>query len=270
MTLGPSPEMITLSDVQLSLGERQVLKGVSFGVHQGETKVILGASGSGKTTVLRLILGLHHPDQGSIRIAGQEIAHLQESDLAKVRQNMAMVFQSAALFDSLTVRENVGYRLREQGRLPDETIEERVRESLRFVGLEDTLDKMPSELSGGMRKRVGIARALASGANILLYDEPTTGLDPINTSMICRLILMLKKKGVTQVIVTHDLDTAFQVADRIVMLHRGQVIFEGFPGELHHSAHPAIRGFLDPGMLAQEGSSLPIPPKSTNDALTET
>lgn len=251
--------MIVLDAVCLTLGEREVLKAVSIQVQPGETKVILGASGSGKTTVLKLILALYKPDRGSIRIAGQEINHLPEQELPKVRQNMAMVFQGAALFDSLSVRENVGYRLWEQGHLSDEAIERIVRESLRFVGLEDMIDKMPAELSGGMRKRVGIARAIASGAKILLYDEPTAGLDPINTCLIQHLVLRLKEQGITQIVVTHDLDTAYKIADRIVMIHRGSVIFEGTRDELQRCVHPAVRGFLDPstrGLDAEIVSSL--------------
>lgn len=241
--------MIALEGVWLTLGDRLVLQGVSFEVRPGETKVILGGSGSGKTTILRLILGLFRPDRGSIRVAGEEITGLREQDLAQIRQNMAMVFQGAALFDSLTVRENVGYRLWDQARLSDEVIEQKVRESLQFVGLEDAIDKMPADLSGGMRKRVGIARALASGAKILLYDEPTAGLDPINSFTICHLIMRLKTKGVTQVVVTHDLDIAFRVADRIVMIQDGSIIFEGTPEQLGGCQDPAIRGFLDPGSL---------------------
>jgi len=241
--------MISLEGVWLTLGDRQVLQGISFEVQPGETKVILGGSGSGKTTILRLILGLFRPDRGLIRVAGEEISVLREQDLAQIRQNMAMVFQGAALFDSLTVRENVGYRLWEQARSSDEVVEQKVRESLQFVGLEDAIDKMPADLSGGMRKRVGIARALASGAKILLYDEPTAGLDPINSFMICHLIMRLKTKGVTQVVVTHDLDIAFRVADRIVMIQDGSIIFEGTPEELGGCQDPAIRGFLDPSSL---------------------
>jgi phospholipid/cholesterol/gamma-HCH transport system ATP-binding protein len=244
--------MIELNGVRLMLGDRQVLQGISFEVQPGETKVILGGSGSGKTTILRLILGLFRPDRGSIRVAGQEITDLREQDLPEIRHNMAMVFQGAALFDSLTVRENVGYRLWEQGGLSDEVIEQKVHESLQFVGLEDAIDKMPADLSGGMRKRVGIARALASGAKVLLYDEPTAGLDPINSFMICHLIMRLKAKGVTQVVVTHDLDIAFRVADRIVMIQDGGIIFEGTPEELGGCQDPAIRGFLDPSSLPPE------------------
>ena len=174
-----------------------------------------------------------------------------------------MVFQGAALFDSLTVRENVGYRLWEQRQLSEDAIDEVVRQSLQFVSLEDTIDKMPADLSGGMRKRVGIARALASGADILLYDEPTAGLDPINAYAIGRLILQLKAKGVTQVVVTHDLALAFRVADRVIMIQQGRIIFQGSPSELSADTNPAIRGFLDPATLAvdpwKQKSSTQVP-----------
>ncbi|MEW6245919.1 MAG: ATP-binding cassette domain-containing protein [Nitrospirota bacterium] len=244
--------MISLDAVDLTLGDRKVLEHITFQVESGETKVILGGSGSGKTTILRLILGLYKPDRGSIRIDGEEITTLSELALPRIRQKMAMVFQSAALFDSLTVRENVGYRLWEQGTLSDDDIEQRVRQSLQFVGLEDAIDKMPADLSGGMRKRVGIARALASGARVILYDEPTAGLDPINSYAIGHLILQLKAKGVTQVVVTHDLDLAFRVADRIVLLHKGRIRFQGTPQELAGRRDREIRGFLDPSTLPAE------------------
>jgi phospholipid/cholesterol/gamma-HCH transport system ATP-binding protein len=244
--------MIRLDVVDLTLGDRKVLEHITFQVEPGETKVILGGSGSGKTTILRLILGLYKPDRGSIRIDGEEITDLSEQVLPRIRQKMAMVFQSAALFDSLTVRENVGYRLWEQGTMSDDEIEQRVRQSLQFVGLEDSIDKMPADLSGGMRKRVGIARALASGARAILYDEPTAGLDPINAYAIGRLILQLKAKGVTQVVVTHDLDLAFRVSDRIVLLHKGHIMFQGTPQELAGRQDRNIRVFLDPSTLPAE------------------
>lgn len=248
----PPTTMIALRNVDLTLGGKPVLHAITFDVSAGETKVILGGSGSGKTTILRLILGLFKPDRGSIQVDGEEITGLPESDLPRLRQHMAMVFQSAALFDSLTVRENVGYRLWEQGRLTDEAIEQTVRNSLQFVGLEETIDKMPSDLSGGMRKRVGIARALASGTKLILYDEPTAGLDPVNSFAIGHLITQLKEKGVTQVVVTHDLDLALRVADRLVMIQEGRTVFQGTTQELAGRPEKAIRGFLDPSTLAVE------------------
>lgn len=242
--------MIEVKNVSLTLGGQPILKNVSLTVPDGATTVILGGSGSGKTTLLRLILGLYKPTSGSIYVAGEEITPYSESELAKVRQQMGMVFQGAALFDSLSVRENVGYRLWEHRLMPDADIDRTVEENLRFVGLGDAIDKMPAELSGGMRKRVGIARALASGASILLYDEPTAGLDPINTFAIGQLIARLKTKGVTQVVVTHDLETAYRVADRIVMVVTGEVHFDGTPEELQTTQDPAVRGFLEPASAA--------------------
>ncbi|ALA58172.1 ABC transporter ATP-binding protein [Nitrospira moscoviensis] len=255
---GSAPPLISLRGVSLTLDGKPVLQDVSFDVAQGETKVILGGSGSGKTTILRLVLGLFKPDRGSITVGGKDIGRLSDRQLAPIRRNMAMVFQSAALFDSLSVRENVGYRLWEEGRLPDAEVEEIVRQSLQFVGLEEVIDKMPGELSGGMRKRVGIARALASGAPLLLYDEPTAGLDPVNAFAIGHLILQLKAKGVTQVVVTHDLDLAFRVADHLVMIQRGCMVFTGSPLELAGKQDAEIRGFLDPSSLpAEDWNTLP-------------
>ena len=202
--------MIALDNVFLTLGNRRILEEITFQVAPGETKVILGGSGSGKTTILRLILGLHKPESGSIQVAGEDISGLHDRELPRIRRQMAMVFQGAALFDSLTVRENVGYRLWEHGIASDDQIEQTVRESLQFVGLEDTIDKMPADLSGGMHK------------------------------------------GVTQVIVTHELDLAFRVADRIVMIQKGRIAFQGTPQELSGRDDPAIRGFLDPASLSPE------------------
>src|SRR5438094_8263526 len=218
--------MIRFKDVCMKLHGRAVLKDFSLEIPSGETAVILGGSGGGKTTMLRLILGLRRPDSGSIRVDGQELVGLPERDMVPIRARMAMVFQGSALFDSLSVRENVGYRLYEEQSLPDDAIERKIVESLCFVGLEDTLEKMPAELSGGMRKRVAIARALACSPEVILYDEPTAGLDPINTHLINELICRLQKEEcLTQVAVTHDLDTAYCVADRLRLIHRGDKLF---------------------------------------------
>jgi phospholipid/cholesterol/gamma-HCH transport system ATP-binding protein len=259
---------IALQDVTLILGDRPVLRDISFVVNPGDALVILGPSGSGKTTILRLILRLYRPSEGTIRIDGQDLAGLRERDLAQVRQKMAMVFQGAALFDSLTVGQNVGYRLWEHHRVPEETVQRVVNESLRFVGLEDTADKMPAELSGGMKKRAAIARAVASGAKILLYDEPTAGLDPINTCMINRLILQLKGRGVTQVVVTHDLETAYRVADRVIMLHKGRLLFDGAPEQLRSFDHPEIRQFLNPDTTV-DVMSFPKPQETLEEEMDD-
>lgn len=255
--------LLSVEHVSLALGGREILDDMSFQVQRGETKVILGASGSGKSTMLKLILGLSRPDRGSIRIDGRDITHLREREIQQCcREQMAMVFQGGALFDSLTVRENVGYRLWERRTLSDQEIEKIVEDNLRFVGLDDVLDKMPAELSGGMRKRVGIARALASGAQVILYDEPTAGLDPINTCLITRLILKLKTKHVTQIVVTHDLQTADRVADSILMIQQGRVVFEGTSQDLKRSSDPDVRAFIDPGSIfahEQEAAALTRP-----------
>jgi phospholipid/cholesterol/gamma-HCH transport system ATP-binding protein len=239
--------MIQFTDVSVRFGDRQVLKKILMTVPFGETLAILGGSGAGKTTILRLIEGLLQPDTGSIMIDGQEIVGLSEHQMTRVRNRMALVFQGSALFDSLTVRENVGYRLWEQGTLSEITIESRIAESLHFVGLDDIAEAMPAELSGGMKKRVAIARALASHPQVILYDEPTAGLDPINTHIIRELICRLhSKEHVTQIVVTHDIETAYQVADHLIMIHRGEKIFDGTVSELTTSNNNRVRAFLHP------------------------
>jgi phospholipid/cholesterol/gamma-HCH transport system ATP-binding protein len=239
--------MIEFTDVSVRFGDRQVLKRISMTVPFGETLAILGASGAGKTTILRLIEGLGQPDTGSILIDGQEIVGLSEQQMTRVRNKMALVFQGAALFDSLTVRENVGYRLWEQRTLSETTIESRVAESLHFVGLDGIADALPAELSGGMKKRVAIARALASHPRLILYDEPTGGLDPINTHLMKELMGRLHgQEQVTQIVVTHDIDTAYQVADHLIMIHRGEKIFDGTVPELKTSTVERVRAFLHP------------------------
>jgi len=250
--------VIRFSNVSLKFDGRYVLKNLSFEVPSGATQMILGGSGCGKTTTLRLILGLLHPESGSILIDGQEIVGRMERNIAPIRAQMAMVFQGAALFDSLSVRENVGYRLWEEGTLDDDAIEQRVVESLCFVGLEDTVNKMPAELSGGMKKRVALARALACKPKLILYDEPTAGLDPINTHLVSELIGRLhQEEQVTQVVVTHDLETAYRVADRLIMIHRGEKIFDGSVDALRASEDPRIRTFLHPAEVLAEPGCFP-------------
>jgi phospholipid/cholesterol/gamma-HCH transport system ATP-binding protein len=239
--------MIEFTDVSVRFGDRQVLKNISMTVPFGETLAILGGSGAGKTTILRLIEGLVQPDKGSIMIDGQEIVGLSEQRMTRVRNRMALVFQGSALFDSVTVRENVGYRLWEQGASSETTIEGRIAESLHFVGLDDIAEAMPAELSGGMKKRVAIARALASQPRLILYDEPTGGLDPINTHIIRELICRLhSKEHVTQVVVTHDVESAYQVADHLIMIHRGEKVFDGTVPALTASADERVQAFLHP------------------------
>jgi len=259
---------LELRDVVKFYGDYTVLDGVSFQVHKGETKIVIGASGSGKSTILKLIMGLEKPDGGRIFVQGRDITDLNESDLTEVRQKLGMVFQESALFDSLTVRENVGYRLYEAG-LDDDEVESRVRESLGFVDLADAIDKYPAELSGGMKRRVALARALISNPDIILYDEPTAGLDPVTSRKINELIIALRDlKGVTGVFVTHRMRDAFTLATeyavngdgrirfyregqdlciantRFVMLRDGKIVFEGPDEILRRSDDPYVKRFL--------------------------
>ncbi len=263
-----SEAVLEMRDVVKSYGDNTVLKGVSFQVRRGETKIIIGGSGSGKSTLLKLAMGLEKPDEGQIFIDNEDITQLRERELARIRMKIGMVFQESALFDSLSVRENVGYQLQEMG-THDEELESRVRQNLGFVGLEDAIDKYPSELSGGMKRRVAIARALAGEPAIMFYDEPTAGLDPITSRKINQLIIALRDlKGVTGVFVTHRMRDAFTLASqyavgdngnvqfrnegqdlciantRFLMLRDGKVIFEGPDEILRRSNDEYIKRFL--------------------------
>ena len=261
--------MIEFQNVWLSFDGSTILKNISLKVQPGEVLVIVGGSGSGKTTILRLIVGLIHPDSGRILIEGRDIVGLSEEQLMDIRKTMALVFQDGALFDSLTVRENVGYRLWEQNALDEDTINRKVMESLRFVGLDDIADVMPAELSGGMRKRVAIARALASSPRVILYDEPTAGLDPINTHIVKELICRLQQmEHVTQVVVTHDIETAYRVANRLIMILHGEKIFDGTIAELKASTDERVQSFLHPDQVlstpacfAHKDESFGVPPE---------
>lgn len=239
--------IIQLKGVTLHYGGDEVVRNVDLVVRQGETKVVLGPSGVGKSTILKAILGLLRPKSGKIYIHGQEISSLPERELVKVRLRMAMVFQGSALFDSMTVGENVSYRLREHGLASDEKAGERVEEMLRFVGLQGAAKLRPAQLSGGMKKRVAIARALAPDPEVFLFDEPTTGLDPVNVYNVEQLILKLKRKeNATIVIVTHDIEVASRLADSVVLLHEGRFIFEGTTDDLKKSTDNRVQAFLDP------------------------
>lgn len=245
------------------------LKDISFDVTAGGTEIILGGSGSGKSTILKLVLGLIKPESGTIEVGGVDISRMAEPQLMDVRAGIGMVFQEGALFDSLSVAENVGFRLREHEDLADDEFEERVSRMLGFVGLEEFYDRGPSDLSGGQRRRVAVARAMAHSPEMILYDEPTTGLDPITGSTICDLIVKLRDlEGVTSVVVTHQLRDAFQVAQSFVvekdsefvyeriedidqlegtdflMLNQGHIVFQGRQGDLFRSDEPYVRQFL--------------------------
>jgi phospholipid/cholesterol/gamma-HCH transport system ATP-binding protein len=239
--------VIALERVSVAFDGQPVLEDVSFAAHAGETVVILGESGSGKSTILKLILRLLVPDSGRVLLDGEDIAHLSFDEVLRIRPKMGMVFQGAALFDSLTVYDNVAYPLREHTTLDEAAIEARVREVLAFVDLDPdrVMGQLPAELSGGMKKRVGIARALANGPELMLYDEPTSGLDPLTTATITRLIIKLQRElGVTSVVASHDIRSTFRMATRVVLLADGRVVFFGTPEDMAAADDPYIGAFL--------------------------
>jgi phospholipid/cholesterol/gamma-HCH transport system ATP-binding protein len=265
---GPGGAEIAFDEVSLAFDDKVILERVSFALEPGRMRIILGASGAGKSTILRIVLGLLKPDAGRVFIKGRRVDQLSESELMAVRADLGMVFQEGGLFDSLTVRENVGYRLYEETRMPLDEVDVRVREVLGYVGLEEYWDRRPSELSGGQRRRVGIARALAARPDILLYDEPTTGLDPITALTIDEQIIKLRDLDrVSSIIVTHQLRDAFHIATHeavrrdgrvafrraegeaetrttFLMLRDGGVAFEGTASELRGSDDPYLKAFL--------------------------
>ncbi len=237
--------MITFAGVRFSYGERQVLRGVSFTIGAGEKVAMLGGSGEGKTTILRLILGLLKPDSGKVLIGGKDITDKTEEQLREVRMKFSIVFQEGALFDSLNVKENVVFCLREYTKMSEEEIDRKARELLRTVGVEQALNLMPDELSGGMHRRVAIARSLAACDPVMfLYDEPTSGLDPLSADNICRLINELSQGGKGLIIVTHKIYDAMRVAERFMFLKEGRLIFDGDRESLMRSDIPEIQGFL--------------------------
>ena len=241
---GPRP-MLEICGLHKSFGEHRVLAGIDLEVPAGSTTVILGGSGSGKTVLMKHMIGLLRPDAGAVRVEGEDIAALEERELGRVRRKFGMVFQAAALFDSMTVFENVAFPLREHSAASEAQIARVVHEKLDVVGLRDIDDKFPSELSGGMRKRVGLARAIALEPKIVLYDEPTTGLDPITTDYVDEMILEAKARlGVTSVVISHDIASAMHIADRIAFLHEGAICVEGPPAEVRGCTHPAVARFL--------------------------
>jgi phospholipid/cholesterol/gamma-HCH transport system ATP-binding protein len=239
--------IIELIDVHKSFDSVEVLRGLSLSLHKAETLVVMGGSGSGKTVTLRLVAGLIRPDAGQLRVFGQNIEALSEEELLPIRRRMGYVFQGAALFDSLSVYENVAYPLREHTHLPEDEIHRRVVHFLHLVGLdEQVLSLLPAELSGGMRKRVGIARALISEPEVLLFDEPTGGLDPTNSKLVGELIAELRDRGVcdTSMVVTHDVELTRTVATRVAILAEGRFAAVGTLEELLHSKDPAVAAFL--------------------------
>jgi phospholipid/cholesterol/gamma-HCH transport system ATP-binding protein len=237
--------MINLKNVSMGFRGKAVLENIDLSVADGETMVIIGPSGSGKSTILRLMIGLLKPTAGEIWINNQEISQMAEDDLNIIRRNMGMVFQYSALFDSMTVGENVAFGPRQHTNMTEEEIARVVRRKLRMVGLRGQEGVMPSELSGGMKKRVSLARAIALNPQIVLYDEPTAGLDPIISTTIDRLICSTRRLlGVTSVVVTHHMSSAFNIADRIAMIYDGRIIEIGTASEIKKSTNPIVQQFI--------------------------
>ena len=237
--------MIKLVEIYKSFGQQRVLDGLNLDIEDGKTTVIIGGSGGGKSVLLKHIIGLLKPDSGQVIVDGVDIALLNDRDLNEVRKKFGMLFQEAALFDSMNVMGNVAFPLREHTGKKEKEIEEIVRERLKAVGLTGIEDKMPSELSGGMRKRVGLARAIAMHPRIVLFDEPTTGLDPVMTEAINQLIVETQKEfGLTCVVISHDVQSIFTVGHKIAMLYEGRIIEYGTPEEVKKSSNPVLRQFL--------------------------
>ncbi|HYB20545.1 MAG TPA: ABC transporter ATP-binding protein [Thermodesulfobacteriota bacterium] len=237
--------MIVIREVHKSFGQNHVLRGVNLEVKCGETMAVIGGSGTGKSVLLKCIIGLLRHDRGEIYVDGQEISHLKEKNWNALLSKFGMVFQRDALFDSITIWENVGFGLRQHTRLPDEEIKAIAIEKLKLVGLENVEDRMPAELSGGMRKRVSLARAIAMEPSIILYDEPTTGLDPIMANVINDLMVRMREKlEVTSIVITHDMESAYHIADHIAMLYQGEIIEVGTPGQIKSSSHEIVRQFI--------------------------
>jgi len=237
--------MIEIRNLYKVFGAQMILNNMNLTVRRGETKAIIGRSGVGKSVLLKNIVGLIRPDSGSIKINGVEVTNLNEKEYDKLRMEIGMVFQGGALFDSMSVGENVGFVLNEFMNLDKKTVKDKVRDALGLVGLKDVEDLMPSQLSGGMKKRVSLARVLCMEPHIILYDEPTSEVDPITAAAINHLIIELRDKlKVTSIVVTHDMNSAYQVADSIAMFYRGQVIADGKPEEIKNSKHPVIQQFI--------------------------
>jgi phospholipid/cholesterol/gamma-HCH transport system ATP-binding protein len=254
--------IISLRSVSKSFGSLHVLRNLNLDIHRGQTTVILGPSGTGKSVLLKHIVGLLRPDSGEVWFEGRRVDHLPERDFVQVRTKFGFLFQMGALFDSMTVGQNVMFPLTEHTNMSLDEQRQRCREVLSLVRLEGTESKMPAELSGGQRKRIALARAIALHPQVVLYDEPTTGLDPIRADDINELILTLQSRlKVTSIVVTHDMHSANRVADRIVMLYDGRTIFDGNPQDIHRSDDPIVQGFVEGrSQLRDTDSTLSKPP----------
>jgi phospholipid/cholesterol/gamma-HCH transport system ATP-binding protein len=241
--------MIRIREVHKSFGKVHVLRGVNLEVKCGENMVVIGGSGTGKSVLLKCIIGLLHHDQGEITVDGQEISRLKEKEWNRLLRKFGMVFQRDALFDSISIWENVGFGLRQHTALTDGEIKAIAVEKLKLVGLQDIEDRMPAELSGGMRKRVSLARAIAMDPSIILYDEPTTGLDPVMANVINELMVRMREVlAVTSVVITHDMESAYHIADHIAMLYKGEIIQVGTPEEIRNTGDEIVRQFIQ-GMV---------------------
>lgn len=241
----PDQPLIELRDVRKTLGRQEVLRGVNLAIARGQTMVVIGRSGGGKSVLLKHIIGLLKPTAGTVIVDGDDVTHMTERQLVRVRKKVGVLFQSAALFDSMNVGDNIAFPLREGGLRDPATIRQQVAAALEVVDLAGEEKKMPENLSGGMRKRVGLARAIVSRPACILYDEPTTGLDPIVADSINALIRRLQKRfGVTSIVVTHDMTSAFHVADRFAYLHEGRIYFEGTAAELRAATDPVVEDFI--------------------------
>lgn len=237
--------MIAVRSLKKQIDGQEILRGVDLEIRTGETLVLIGRSGGGKSVLLKNIIGLMEPDSGEIWIEGQNIIGMNERQLGAIREKVGILFQGAALFDSMTVEENILFPLRETGERDPKVLQSRVAEMLEVTEMEGQENKMPESLSGGMKKRVGLARAIIRRPSCVLYDEPTAGLDPVVADSINKLIRCLQQRfGITSIVVTHDMKSAFDVADRIAYLHQGSVYFHGTPGELQQSTDPLIQDFL--------------------------
>lgn len=244
--------MIEIIDLHKSFGDHHVLRGASLQIKSGENMVVIGGSGTGKSVLIKHVIGLLHPDEGKVLVENEDVASLKEKRLTEFRKKFGMLFQGAALFDSLTVGENVGFALAEHSSLTRKDIEKKVKEKLAVVGLAGIEHLKPAELSGGMKKRVGLARAIAIEPQILLYDEPTTGLDPIMADVINDLIIDMRDKlGMTSITITHDMISACKIADRIAMLLNGRIVFVGTPEEIRRSDNPDVKKFVSLGLKGE-------------------
>jgi phospholipid/cholesterol/gamma-HCH transport system ATP-binding protein len=238
--------MIELIDVHKSFGPKQVLRGFSLRVEEGSTTSLVGFSGAGKSVTLKHIVGLLEPDSGSVVVDDQEVVGMKRDALYELRRRVGYVFQFAALFDSMTIAENLAMGLIKQGGYSESQIRARIDESLQLVELEGFEERFPAELSGGQRKRAGLARAIAFRPKYLLYDEPTSGLDPVTTTVIDRLIMKMKQElGVTSLVITHDMESAYRISDRIAMLYDGRVLEEGVPDEIRQTTNQVVKGFVE-------------------------